>query len=54
VELEIAGRRPPETYNKEIMCDLIDTSKQNRLGRIAEDDEYDSFQDDFENRFESM
>jgi len=36
VELEIQGIRPPETYDKEIMCDIVD-AKAARLGRIEED-----------------
>ena len=54
VELEIAGIRPAETYDKEITCDIIDSAKANRLDRIPEDDEYGRFQDDFDQRFESM
>ncbi len=42
VELEIAGIRPAEKYDKEIMCDIPDP-KASRLGRIAEDDEFDDF-----------
>jgi len=51
VELEIPARRAAEKYDKEIMCDIPDP-KANRLQRISEDDEFDNFQDDFENRFE--
>ena len=43
--------RPPETYDKEMQCDLLDP-KQQRLGRISEDQEFDDWQDDFDNRFE--
>ena len=51
VELEIFGERKAVTYDKEIMCDLPDP-RQQRLGRIAEDDEFDNFQDDFDSRFD--
>lgn len=50
VELEIAPRRPADKYDKELQCDLPDP-RQQRLGRIGEDDEYDSFQNDFDARF---
>lgn len=53
VELEISGIRPAEKYDKEIMCDIHDP-KAGRLGRIAEDEEFDDFQDDFNNRFEAV
>ncbi len=52
VELEIIGIRPAEKYDKEIMCDIPDP-KASRLGRIAEDEEFDNFQDDFNARFEA-
>jgi hypothetical protein len=42
VELEISGIRPAEKYDKEIMCDIPDP-KAGRLGRIAEDEEFDDF-----------
>ena len=35
------------------MCDLPDPRAQ-RLGRIAEDEEFDNFQDDFNARFENV
>ena len=43
VEMEILGKRPIETYDKEITCDIIDSAKASRLDRIPEDDEYDRF-----------
>ena len=46
VELEIAPKRKPETYTREVQCEIIDTRK---LGKIAEEDEDD--EDGFENRF---
>ena len=54
VELEILGRKPVETYSKESTCDIIDGKAAGRLNRISEDDEYDSWQDDFESRFDSV
>ena len=53
VELEIAPKRPADSYDKEIQCDLPDPRAQ-RLGRIAEDEEYDSWQNDFDSRFENV
>lgn len=53
VELEIAPRKKADTYDKEIMCDLPDPRTQ-RLGRITEDDEYDAWQNDFDNRFDGV
>ena len=53
VEMEIFGQRKAETYDKEIGCDLPDP-RQQRLGRIAEDAEFDNFNDDFDARFDSM
>ena len=52
VELEIPGIRPPECYDKEIMCDIPDP-KSKRLDSIPENKEFDSWQDDFDSRFES-
>ena len=54
VEMEIAGKPPTETYDKEITCDIIDNTKANRLNAIPEDDEFNRFQDDFDDRFASM
>ena len=51
VEIEIPGIKKPESYDKEIMCDIPDP-RASRLGRIAEDDEFDNFNDDFDNRLE--
>ena len=51
VELEIAPRKPPATYEREIQCDL--EQPKPRLAAIGEDDEYDSWQDDFDRRYES-
>jgi len=47
VELEIAPKRKPETYTREVQCEIIDPKK---LGKIAEEDEDDS--DDFEKRMD--
>jgi hypothetical protein len=47
VELEIAPKRKPETYTREVQCEIIDPKK---LGKIAEEDENDS--DDFEKRMD--
>ena len=47
VELEIAPKRKPETYAREVQCDIIDTKK---LGKIAEEDEDES--DEFDKRFD--
>ena len=54
IELEITPKKPPETYDKEVTCDIIDASKAGRLAGISEDQEFDAFQDDFNARFESM
>lgn len=54
VELEIVPKRKAETYEKGVTCDIIDPSKQPRLGRITEDGEYEEWQDDFEARFEQQ
>jgi hypothetical protein len=47
VELEIAPKRKPETYTREVQCEIIDPKK---LGKITEEDEDDS--DDFEKRMD--
>ena len=52
IEIEIQGIRKPETYDKEITCDLLDPNAMDaRLGRINEDDEYEAWEKDFSNRF---
>ncbi len=48
VEMEIAPKRKPETYSREVQCEIIDPKK---LGKIAEEDENDSDDYDFDNRF---
>jgi hypothetical protein len=53
VELEIAPKRPADKYDKEIQCDIPDPRAQ-RLGRITEDEEYDNWQSDFDQRFEGV
>ena len=42
--MEILGIRKPETYDKEITCDIIDPAKMTaRLGMVNEDDEYEAW-----------
>jgi hypothetical protein len=41
--MEIAPKRKPETYTREVQCEIIDPKK---LGKIAEEEENDS--DDFD------
>ena len=48
VELEIAPKRKPETYAREVQCEIIDPKK---LGKIAEEDEDDD-SDEFEKRLD--
>lgn len=48
--MEIAPKRKPETYTREVQCEIIDPKK---LGKIAEADEDDS-DDDFDNRFKNL
>ena len=52
IEIEIQGIKKPETYDKEITCDLLDpAAMQGRLGRVDEDEEYEAWEKDFSNRF---
>jgi hypothetical protein len=51
VEMEIAPKRKPETYTREVQCEIIDPKK---LGKIAEEDENDSDDYDFDNRFKGI
>lgn len=48
--MEIAPMRRAETYHQGVQCELIDPKK---LGRIQEDEEYDS-EDDFSDRFSKV
>jgi hypothetical protein len=47
VEMEIAPKRKPETYAREVQCEIIDAKK---LGKIAEEDEDES--DEFDKKFD--
>lgn len=49
LEMEIAPKRKPETYAREVQCEIIDAKK---LGKIAEEDEDDS--DDFDRKFDKL
>lgn len=49
--MEIAPKRKPETYTREVQCEIIDSKK---LGKIAEEDENESDDYDFDNRFKGI
>lgn len=46
--MEVAPKRKPETYTREIQCEIIDPKK---LGKIREEDEDDD-SDGFDRRFD--
>lgn len=49
-EMEVAPKRKPETYTREVQCEIIDPKK---LNKIKEDEDEDD-SDDFEKRFTAL
>jgi hypothetical protein len=52
IEVEIIPKKKPDTYAREVQCEIIDPKK---LGKINEEDEDDSddYMDNFDRRIQS-
>lgn len=53
MEIEVKPKAKPVTYETGVTCDIIDSTKAQRLGRIDENAEED-WENDFHDRFESV